>query len=99
MTYINFNFFSIKNKEEKFKNISLLVLCIFSSFFCGNYFGIYSKILENSFLFITLNIFVVEIINFVIYSKLDKILVKVLLIALKRGFLIGIFVEAYKVGS
>ena len=101
-----------KVTEKNFSQISSLLFSILIAFICGNIFGITSKII-NPFIFILGTIIFLEIINFLKFSnklktkvihkkthfmKSDK-RINTLLNAAKRGFLIGIFVEAFKVGS
>ena len=98
--------------KKNFSQISSLLFSILIAFIFGNLFGITSKI-TNPFVFILGTIILLEIINFLKFSnklktkvshkktnlmKSDK-RINTLLNAVKRGFLIGIFVEAFKVGS
>jgi hypothetical protein len=94
-------FFSTSKDASKtnFKNLSWFVFLIFLAFIFGNLFGISTKNLNSisSFIFLI-------IIEFISYLKYSKNIVKENFITnnlnvLKRGFLIGIFIEAFKVGS
>ena len=102
-------FFTLKNLIQiNFKKISIWVFLLFFAFSCGNIFGMYTKNINNFYIYILINIVVVEIISFIKYSRTfqlyekyisnDNFLTKSFNV-LKRGFLIGIFVEAFKVGS
>ena len=87
---------------KNFKNISLSLMFLFISFSFGNLFGIFSKKIPNNFLIILLMNFWLELFCFIIYSQKipdNKIIRKKYLNFIKQGFLIGIFVEAFKVGS
>jgi hypothetical protein len=88
-------------KKISLKNLSISLLLILIGFSFGNFFGISSKITQNSFIFIFISIFFVELIGFFQYSKnnMNNQLIIEYLNTLKRGFLIGILVEAFKVGS
>jgi Protein of unknown function (DUF565) len=106
----NKNFFVTLTKviQINFKKISLWIFLLFFAFSCGNIFGMYTKNINNFYLYILSNLIVVEIISFIKYSRKfqlyekyisnDNFLTKSFNV-LKRGFLIGIFVEAFKVGS
>ena len=96
-------FNSLKNiKKPPGKSLSGLVIAILVAFACGNMFGMYTKTITHPELIICSSIFVVELISFFKYSLLfrkNEILFLFLLNAIKRGFLIGLFVEAFKLGS
>lgn len=106
----NKNFFITLTKKIQinFKKISLWIFLLFFAFTCGNIFGMYTKNIDNFSLYILSNLLLVEIISFIKYSKKfqfyekymskDNFLTKSFNV-FKRGFLIGIFVEAFKVGS
>lgn len=106
----NKNFFINLTKviQINFKKISLWIFLLFFAFSCGNIFGIYTKNIDNFYLYIVTNLIVVESISFIKFSRKfqlhekyfsnNNILTKSFNV-LKRGFLIGIFVEAFKVGS
>jgi len=106
----NKNFFItfIKVIKINFKKISLWIFLLFFAFSCGNIFGMYTKNINNFYIYILSNLTIVEIISFIKYSRKlqlyekyisnDNFLTKSFNV-LKRGFLIGIFVEAFKVGS
>lgn len=98
----------IKVIKINFKKISLWIFLLFFAFSCGNIFGMYTKNINNFYIYILSNLIIVEIISFIKYSRKfqlyekyisnDNFLTKSFNV-LKRGFLIGIFVEAFKVGS
>lgn len=94
----------LKDRSKKnLRNIFLFVFLLFLSFGCGNVFGLYTKTLENFYLNSFCILLLIEIISYLKYSKnfetnQQKIILQSINI-LKRGFLIGIFVEAFKVGS
>lgn len=88
--------------------ISFLIFLLFFAFICGNVFGIYSKTADNISLFLFITIINIEFISFLKYKKKCQSLEQELINSnfftkfinvLKRGFLIGLFVEAFKVGS
>ncbi len=91
--------------KESARSIPLALLCIFSSFSLGNLFGIYSKNTGNNFLTLFLMSTILELISFFVYSPIPQKVnfnensSKKYFNLLKQGFLIGIFVEAFKVGS
>ena len=94
----------IKKNKTNFKKIPVFIILIFFAFICGNIFGLHSKVNENLYTFVLLTIGVTECISYLKYSKSERqiILINNLITnlnVLKRGFLIGIFVEAFKVGS
>ena len=106
----NRNFFITLTKliQINFKKISLWIFLLFFAFSCGNIFGMYTKNINNFYLDILINLIVIEIISFLKYSKKFQVYEKYIskdnfltksFNVLKRGFLIGIFVEAFKVGS
>jgi hypothetical protein len=97
--------------KTNLSTIWFFIVLLFLAFSVGNIFGIYSKNIKNLYSFFLIHLIFIELISFFYYSrnfKLEKktllptdqknFLVKSLNI-LKRGFLIGIFVEAFKVGS
>jgi hypothetical protein len=106
----NKNFFITLTKviESNLKKISLWIFLLFFAFSCGNIFGMYTKNSNNFYIYILSNLIIIEIISFIKYSRKfqlyekyisnDNFLTKSFNV-LKRGFLIGIFVEAFKVGS
>ena len=93
-----------KNRESFFLTFFVL-LC---SFYGGTLFGILTKmIFKNKILIFSIPWFL-EFINFYYFETPSKVasgkekaqnLSTVLLNALKRGFLLGIFVDAFRVGS
>jgi hypothetical protein len=84
-----------------FKQISISLLFVLTGFSFGNFFGINSKLMEKSFFLILLLICLIELITFLQYGRNEKSTLFFFkhLNTFKRGFLIGIFVEAFKVGS
>jgi len=88
------------DQKKNFKKIFLFIFLLFLSFVCGNIFGLYTKTLENFYLKTFFVLLLIEIISYFQYSKNyeEKNIIQGINI-LKRGFLIGIFVEAFKVGS
>ena len=100
-----------KNFEKKIEPLSFLFLLL--SFLFGNLFGINFSFINWNIFYIFLILFVLEIGNFFtlkvkqnyISKKLfslkeSKTRIKFELFNyIKRGFLLGIFVEAFKVGS
>lgn len=94
-----------KKINKNIKKLSFFSFLLLLSFVCGNLFGMYLKEIENFYLNIFINLLLIECISFFKYSKKIKfylteenLFIKSLNV-LKRGFLIGIFVEAFKVGS
>lgn len=99
--------FNLQHEKINFFSLFLLVF----SFTLGNLIGIISKKINyNIFSIFFFNI-IIEIINYLCYSSntikslFNKIIiiknkkVKILLNIFKRGLLLGIFVEAFKLGS
>ena len=94
------------------KNISLLVFFILFSFLFGNIFGLNSQIIfMNSsgilFFIFPLIMEILNFINFFIFHK-KKAFIKqkkiyynlsLIFISIRRGFFLGIFIEAFKLGS
>ena len=104
------NFFYKLKKTIKTNlfQISLLILSILIAFIYGNIFGISSKRIPDPLVFTICFILVLELISFFKFSKNIQIMENYIskqnllstdLNAAKRGFLIGIFIEAFKVGS
>jgi len=96
-------FESLKNiKKPPAKRLSGLIIAILVAFACGNMFGMYTKTITYPELIICSSILIVELSSFLKYSLLfrkNESLFFFLLNAIKRGFLIGLFVEAFKLGS
>jgi len=104
----------MKNLKQQTFNLQYCKLKVFSFFFLlcgfmfGNLIGVYStKICYNETTLILFNI-VLEMLNFICYSLLNltnknnNIItnkIKNLINIIKRGLLLGIFVEAFKLGS
>lgn len=84
------------------KKLLFFIVLILGAYFCGNFFGLYSKNNSNLLYYFNITILSLELINWLRYSqKTSKNLENLILILnnFKRGFLIGVFVEAFKVGS
>lgn len=101
---INSNFekewlINIKNVKN---NINFIVFCLLVSFLVGNIFGLNSKIFLFDYPGIIFFIFpfLVELINILLLNliKINKNLC-LIFFSFRRGFLLGIFIEAFKVGS
>ena len=91
-----------KNSTEGIKKIPMGLVLVFFSFTFGNFFGLGFKLLNWSAKSLLVPLICVEIISFFMYSKVlgsQKFLLTKNLNFIKFGFLIGIFVEAFKVGS
>nr|YP_009106824.1 hypothetical chloroplast RF20 [Marvania geminata]AIT95712.1 hypothetical chloroplast RF20 [Marvania geminata] len=91
-----------KNSPESIKKIPTGLALIFLSFTFGNFFGLGFKLLNWPAKSLFVPLIFVEIISFFMYSKAlgpQKFLLTKNLNFIKFGFLIGIFVEAFKVGS
>jgi len=108
MKTLFFQLFFQKNTiiKRNLAQSSLLTLTLLIAFFCGNFFGIYSKKSIAPFIFIFLTLIILEIVSFLKFQKKINFFQKffsdwilTLLNSLKRGFLIGILIEAFKVGS
>jgi uncharacterized membrane protein YoaK (UPF0700 family) len=93
-----------KNRESFFLTFFVL-LC---SFYSGTLFGILTKMFFKNKLLIFSVPWLLELINIYYFEKTIKVhnntkkaqyLSTILLNALKRGFLLGIFVDAFRVGS
>ena len=96
----NFKAFINETKKEKVEFQGINFFFILFSFLLGNLFGINSKLIiwnGISLFLITLILELINIINSKKKTKLDRLLV--ILTSIKRGFLLGIFLEAFKVGS
>ena len=93
---------SVKIKIVK-KNINLIIFFILLSFLFGNIFGLNSQKFLFDFpgiLFFVFPLFL-EIINFLVFfqKKNSNKKFSFIMISIRRGFLLGIFIEAFKVGS
>jgi hypothetical protein len=88
------------------KNINVLIFFLLSSFLLGNIFGLNSKFFlfqspEILLFFVPL---LIEILNLLTYnfkqkfSNRNRIFILVI-ISIRRGFFLGIFIEAFKLGS
>lgn len=86
------------------KNINILLFIILLSFLLGNIFGLNSENLLLNFPGVVFFLFPVllETLNFFSFflkQKDQKKKLYLILISFRRGFLLGIFIEAFKVGS
>ena len=85
------------------KNINLIIFFILISFLFGNIFGLNSKnfLFDSPGLLFFIFPFFLEIINFLVFFQKKKLNIKIsfIMISIRRGFLLGIFIEAFKVGS
>lgn len=102
----NFKAFFKETKEEKIKFQGINFFFILFSFLLGNLFGINSKLIFWNGIFLFLIPIILELINSINSKNLvnKKKIVKIdtlviILNSIKRGFLLGIFLEAFKVGS
>ena len=88
------------------KNTNVLVFFVLFSFLFGNIFGLNSQIIlinSSGFLFFIFPL-IIEILNFLIfYLKKQNCFIKthlcLIFISIRRGFFLGIFLEAFKLGS
>ena len=93
------------NIKKNIKKLSFFTFLLLIAFIGGNIFGIYLKQIENFYLNLLIIVLLIEVISFLKYSKksivclIENSFSRKSLNVLKRGFLIGIFVEAFKVGS
>ncbi|KAL6766047.1 hypothetical protein ACKKBG_P80035 (chloroplast) [Auxenochlorella protothecoides x Auxenochlorella symbiontica] len=98
--------FNIQNYNFKI-SIFFLLLC---SFIFGNLIGIYSKKISYNFFSLFFFNIILELLNFFNYSFFDVLSkqthknsiikkMKIIINIFKRGFLLGIFLEAFKLGS
>ena len=86
------------------KNINVLIFFIFSSFLLGNIFGLNSKFLlfQSPEIFLFFVPLLIEILNLLTYNFQQKFSNKIFLLvmtSIRRGFFLGIFIEAFKLGS
>ena len=102
----NFKAFFKEAKEEKIKFQGINFFFILFSFSLGNLFGINSKLIFWNGISLFLIPIILELINSINSKNLvntkKRIKTDTLVIVLnsiKRGFLLGIFLEAFKVGS
>ena len=96
----NFKAFINETKEEKIKFQEINFFFILFSFLLGNLFGINSKLIFWDTISLFLIPIILELINSINSKKIIKIDgLLVVLNSIKRGFLLGIFLEAFKVGS
>jgi len=102
----NFKAFLKETKEEKIKFQGINFFFILFSFLLGNLFGINSKLIFWNGISLFFIPMVLELINSINSknlvntkktAKIDALLI--VLNSIKRGFLLGIFLEAFKVGS
>ena len=102
----NFKAFFKEIKEEKIKFQGINFFFILFSFLLGNLVGINSKLIFWNGISLFLIPIILELINSINSKNLvnTKKIVKIdglviVLNSIKHGFLIGIFLEAFKVGS
>ncbi len=102
----NFKAFFKEIKEEKIKFQGINFFFILFSFLLGNLVGINSKLIFWNGISLFLIPIILELINSINSKNLvnTKKIVKIdglviVLNSIKRGFLLGIFLEAFKVGS
>lgn len=84
------------------KKLIFFIVLILGAYSFGNFFGLYSKNVSNLSFYFALTTISVELINWLKYSQKNSGNVQKILRIInnfKRGFLIGVFVEAFKVGS
>lgn len=85
------------------KENSYILFLILSSFFFGNLFNLFFKDLKNILIWEPLILFFIlillELINVIIYTIKRPFYYKKLLNSFKMGLLLGLFVDAFKVGS
>lgn len=114
MNYLTRSYFQFNNilkfiNQKIFKlrkNFLSLLFFLFFGFFLGNLFGTFVEYIKfifigNSLLIIIL-IFINEFINFLVYNQQNKKSLEKLyncLNTFKIGFLLGFFIDSYKVGS
>ncbi len=91
-------------KIHSSKNINILIFFLLSSFLFGNIFGLNSKtlLLKSPETLFFIFPFLIEILNLLTYVIKQKFYNKnfyIILMSIRRGFLLGIFIEAFKLGS
>jgi uncharacterized membrane protein YoaK (UPF0700 family) len=79
-------------------SISKTLLLFFIFFSVGNFFGLFIKSSYNQLQYIILLLLISELISYLQLNNKDSFIFYYINIC-KRGFLVGIFVEAFKVGS
>jgi hypothetical protein len=90
------------SKKDFSRRLSELIIAILVAFACGNIFGMYTKTVMYPEIIIITTLVSIELVSFFKYSRtlsIGKTPVLSILNAIKRGFLIGLFVEAFKLGS
>jgi hypothetical protein len=89
------------------KNTNVLVFFVLFSFLFGNLFGLNSQIIlinSSGFLFFIFPL-IIEILNFLIFClkkqnyNTHSYNTCLIFISIRRGFFLGIFLEAFKLGS
>lgn len=81
------------------KKLIFFIVLILSAYSFGNFFGLYSKNVSNLSVYFALTTLILELINWLKYSQKNSGNFLHIINNVKRGFLIGVFVEAFKVGS
>jgi hypothetical protein len=85
------------------KNINILIFIILLSFLFGNIFGLNSQnlLIKSPGVLFFIFPFIIEILNFISFflKKESNTYFYVTIISIRRGFFLGIFIEAFKLGS
>ncbi|WPT18806.1 hypothetical protein PSENEW3_10000093, partial (chloroplast) [Picochlorum sp. SENEW3] len=79
-------------------SITVFLSLFFTFFLCGNFFGLLLKSSNIQILLLVISILISEFIGFY-NNRLKNSKLFIYFNICKRGFLLGIFVEAFKVGS
>lgn len=79
-------------------SITIFLSIFFTFFLFGNFFGLLIKSSNNQIILLLSSILISELIGFY-NNRLKNVQLLVYFNICKRGFLLGIFVEAFKVGS
>lgn len=88
-------FFKVTNRNY---SITVFLSLFFTFFLCGNFFGLLLKSSNIQILLLVISILISELIGFY-NNRLKNSKLFIYFNICKRGFLLGIFVEAFKVGS
>jgi hypothetical protein len=85
------------------KNINILIFIILLSFLFGNIFGLNSQnlLIKSPGILFFIFPFIIEILNFITFflKKKSNSYFYLTIISIRRGFFLGIFIEAFKLGS
>lgn len=87
--------FKVTNRSY---SITIFLSIFFTFFLFGNFFGLLIKSSNNQIILLLSSILISELIGFY-NNRLKNVQLLVYFNICKRGFLLGIFVEAFKVGS